>query len=214
MARRYEAKDSLDDFPTPPWATRALLEHVINEEIDLSAKSCLEPACGRGDMAKVLKEYFWHVEARDIYDYEYGAVADYFDSDIPEGAFDWVITNPPFRLAEEFIVKSRKAAKSGVAILARTVFIETIGRHDRLFRDTPPSIVAPFAERVPMVKGRLDNKASTATAYSWIVWCGQPATDTKIIWVPPCRKQLEKQNDYDVPEFADDDVQLIAAEEP
>ena len=29
MAQRFEAKDSLDDFPTPPWATRALLEHVI-----------------------------------------------------------------------------------------------------------------------------------------------------------------------------------------
>ena len=29
MAQRSEAKDSLDDFPTPPWATRALLEHVL-----------------------------------------------------------------------------------------------------------------------------------------------------------------------------------------
>jgi hypothetical protein len=26
MAQRSEAKDSLDDFPTPPWATRALIE--------------------------------------------------------------------------------------------------------------------------------------------------------------------------------------------
>lgn len=29
MAQRAEAHDSLDDFPTPPWATRALIEHVI-----------------------------------------------------------------------------------------------------------------------------------------------------------------------------------------
>lgn len=26
MQRRVEAHDSLDDFPTPPWATRALCE--------------------------------------------------------------------------------------------------------------------------------------------------------------------------------------------
>jgi hypothetical protein len=31
MAQRNEAKDSLDDFPTPPWATRTLLEHVIQD---------------------------------------------------------------------------------------------------------------------------------------------------------------------------------------
>jgi hypothetical protein len=29
MAQRIEAQDSLDDFPTPPWATRALIEHVL-----------------------------------------------------------------------------------------------------------------------------------------------------------------------------------------
>src|SRR6476620_5893339 len=28
MAQRYEAKDSLDDFPTPPWANRGLLDYV------------------------------------------------------------------------------------------------------------------------------------------------------------------------------------------
>ena len=28
MATRIEGKESLDDFPTPPWATRALIEHV------------------------------------------------------------------------------------------------------------------------------------------------------------------------------------------
>ena len=26
MAKRFEENDSLDDFPTPPWATRALFE--------------------------------------------------------------------------------------------------------------------------------------------------------------------------------------------
>jgi hypothetical protein len=30
MAQRAEAKDSLDNFPTPPWATRALIEHVLD----------------------------------------------------------------------------------------------------------------------------------------------------------------------------------------
>src|SRR4029450_11125126 len=54
MAQRAELKNSLDDFPTPPWATRALLEHVIVGRRTLNAMTCLEPACGRGHMAVAL----------------------------------------------------------------------------------------------------------------------------------------------------------------
>ena len=32
MAQRIEAADSPDDFPTPPWATRALIEHVLEDK--------------------------------------------------------------------------------------------------------------------------------------------------------------------------------------
>ena len=45
MAQRVEAKDSLDDFPTPPWATRALIEHVIEREADVKEMTAFEPAC-------------------------------------------------------------------------------------------------------------------------------------------------------------------------
>ena len=58
MAQRVEPKDSADDFPTPPWATRALLEHVLRNPGELATMTCLESACGAGHMAKVLKEYF------------------------------------------------------------------------------------------------------------------------------------------------------------
>ena len=62
MSQRIEAKDSPDDFPTPPWATRALIEHIISTKRSLATQTCLEPACGAGHMAKVLREYFGEVE--------------------------------------------------------------------------------------------------------------------------------------------------------
>ncbi len=99
MAQRAELRNSLDDFPTPPWATRALIEHVIASKEALSQMSCLEPACGRGHMAIALAPYFRSV-----------------------GSFDDFKLNPPSRFAQ-------------------------------------------FTERVPMVKGRVDKKASTATGY-------------------------------------------------
>jgi hypothetical protein len=194
MSQRVEAADSADDFPTPPWATRALLEHVIDKST-LTKASCLEPACGRGDMAKVLKEYFGAVYASDVHDYGYGLTHDFTTSPFETDCVDWVITNPPFRLAETFVRHARVMARRGVAILARTVFLESVGRYEAFFRDAPPTTFAQFVERVPMVKGRLDRKASTATGYAWFVWDKQER-GSKVVWIPPCRKQLERDSDY------------------
>ena len=47
---------------------------------------------------------------------------------------------------------------TGVALLVRTVFIESVGRHERLFSRFKPAFVAQFTERVAMVRGRLDSR--------------------------------------------------------
>jgi hypothetical protein len=101
MAQRFEPLDSLDDFPTPPWATRALCGYLVQ------------------------------------------------------------------------------------------------AGHDLAPRPSAPSVVLQFAERVPIVKGRCDPKASTATSYAWVVWLPRaPAEATKFEWIPPCRPKLERLDDY------------------
>jgi hypothetical protein len=200
MSQRVEAKDSPDDFPTPPWATRALLEHILPDKKGLSEQRCLEPACGAGHMAKVLQGYFAEVECSDAFSYGYGPVRDFIAQPYRKAAFDWVITNPPFRLAEEFLMLSLEVARVGVAILARTVFLESVGRYNAIFQTKPPSTFAQFVERVPMVRGRLDNKATTATGYAWFVWDKRgSAMAPQLAWVPPCRRELERPGDYEAP---------------
>ena len=194
MSQRASAKDALDDFPTPPWATRALAEHVI-----AARGTCLEPACGRGHMSATLAEYFDHVHSSDIFDYGFGTVASFLQAEYKTESYDWVITNPPFNLAEDFINRSLKIARRGIAMLTRTVFIESAGRYTRLFEHNRPSKVAQFVERVPMVVGRLDRKASTATGYAWLVWQRDQLGSCELVWIPPCRKKLERNQDYDVP---------------
>ncbi len=194
MAQRAEPKGSLDDFPTPPWATRALMEHVIND-MNLGL-TCLEPACGAGHMANVLAEYFSALEASDVADYGYGIAEDFLSASYEDSQFDWIITNPPFGLAEQFAIKALRTSRLGVALLVRTVFIESVGRYERLFKRQPPTLFAQFVERVPMVRGRLDAKASTATGYSWLVWSKSAVVDPTLVWIPPCRRQLEKCGDY------------------
>lgn len=197
MQQRSEPHDSLDDFPTPPWATRALMEHVIPD----CGVGCdvWEPACNRGYMSRALAEYFGVVHESDIHDYGIGAwIGDFlFPTAFPNGRFDapnWIITNPPFRLAEQFIERARDIATDGVAMIVRSAFLEGVGRYERLFSKSPPSVIAQFSERVPMVKGRYDPTASTATSYTWLIWI-TGETNTSFMWIPPCRKNLEREGD-------------------
>jgi hypothetical protein len=159
-------------------------------------------------MARPLKEFFGRVHTSDIHDYsmeESGwcqdRVVDFLfpGSESPMIAaqgVDWIITNPPFRLAEQFIERAWQIkGVEGVAVIVRTSFLEGIGRYANLFKHNPPSIVAQFTERVPMVKGRLTATGSTATSYCWLVWM-MGVDGTRLIWIPPCRNRLERDDDY------------------
>ena len=150
-------------------------------------------------MAKVLKEYFAEVRSSDAYEYDYGAIRDFLTYPYETNTCDWIITNPPFRLAEEFVLRGLNVARKGVAILARTVFLESVGRYEAIFRRNPPTKFAQFVERVPMVRGRLDSKATTATGYAWMVWEKEIAAPPRLMWIPPCRKTLERPKDYEAP---------------
>jgi hypothetical protein len=67
----------------------------------------------------------------------------------------------------------------------RTQWIEGIGRYENLFRDRPPSLYAPFLERVPMVKGRWNPHATTATSFAWFVWGKALSGPSRVFWIPP-----------------------------
>src|ERR1700733_12842473 len=73
MASRKQPAEDLDFSPTPPWATRALIERVF-PVVNISRASLTsvhEPGCGAGHMAEVLREYFRTVTATDVNDYGY-----------------------------------------------------------------------------------------------------------------------------------------------
>lgn len=199
MATRIEPRDSLDDFPTPPWATRALCEWIRSMGYDTQSMICREPAANRGHMVKPLQEYFQHVEASDVHDYGAGfPVSDYLLGADPAGIVGWTITNPPFRLAEQFIQQAKKTSRHGVAMIVRSAFLESVGRYERLFSVIPPTDILQFTERVVMHKGKLSEKGSTATAYCWLVFRKDAINSgTKFHWIAPCRRRLERDSDYE-----------------
>ena len=196
MAQRKESHDSLDFFPTPLWGTRALCEWLKERDTRLHRRRVHEPACGEGHMVRALREYFNQVAASDCRDYGFkGAIVHDFTFGVATDA-DWIITNPPFRLAENFANKALVIAEHGVALLVRTAFLESSTRYDSLFSVTPPTEILQFVERLPMHKGRVDAHGSTATAYCWLVWRKGHYQTPQFHWIPPCRKRLERPGDY------------------
>jgi hypothetical protein len=197
MHQRAEPNDSLDDFPTQPWGTRALLMMLDRRGIENTRGSVLEPAANRGFMVRPLRERFRAVYASDVHDYGLAYdVVDFLFPAPPPGV-DWIITNPPFRLAQEFALTAIARAQVGAAMLVRTGFLEGGARYKSLFAPRRPNFAFQFVERLPMVKGRCDPKASTATSYTWLVWLkGGPPIDTVLDWIPPCRTKLERPEDY------------------
>jgi hypothetical protein len=199
MGSRAEPDDSLDFFPTPPWATRALIERVfphLERRGHCKWQSAWEPACGEGHMAEVLREYFNTVYATDIHDYRYGEhVVDFLLCDVQTDA-DWIVTNPPFGdKTEAFVLKALELAGTGVAMFVRLQWLETIGRYEAIFRDHAPTLIAFFAERVPLCKDRWNPDGDTATAYIWLVWI-KGAERCAPFWIPPgCREALSKSDD-------------------
>lgn len=199
MASRREPPDSLEFFPTPPFATRALCENILRPTGDLSRMKACDPAAGEGHIALTLTEYFGDVARSDIFDYGKGdTIAAYVvykaglidDVLAPLTDVDWVITNPPFSLAQAFCHRALGEARRGLAMIMRTPWLEGVDRFHEVFSQWPPSTVAVFCERVAMVKGRWDHEASTATAYSWFVWDKfAPEPGTKLVWIPPGQKE-------------------------
>lgn len=202
MAQRREPKDSLDDFPTPPWGTRALLEFLVNICAVDPNMTVREPAANRGHMVKALQEFFIPpIIASDVADYGAGfPVEDYLFPGDPTPIVDWTITNPPFRLAEEFIHKATRRSRHGCAMLVRTSFIEGVGRHTRIFSYIPPDYVLQFTERLVMHQGKLSKDGSTATSYCWLIW-HRCEGDTRLRWTGVCRDRLERPGDYDTPDM-------------
>lgn len=188
---------ALDYYPTPPWAARAGGELI--KRLDPAAKTAWEPACGEGHMADPLAAYFDGLWASDIHGHGFGAVHDFLGGALPsevQAGVDWVITNPPFLLAAEFLARGLEVANRGVALLCRLAFLESETRYQLLYGDQPVTVVAPFTERVAMQLGSWNPKGATATAYAWFVWVkGSPIRGQLMPIAPGAKKRLSRPAD-------------------
>jgi hypothetical protein len=175
--RRCISQEGQEFYPTPVWGTNALLS------LEKFTGSILEPCCGDGAIAEVLKKMGYQVIASDICDRGYGRQQDFLDRIDP---IDNIITNPPFNLAEAILAHALRLARRKVALLLRTAFLESRGRYERVYAHNPPARMLVFSERLSMYPHGHPPADGGTTSYSWFVWDKSDASGrTEVKWIPP-----------------------------
>lgn len=170
-----------DFYATPEIAVRNLMA------VETFGHDILEPCCGNGAISEVLKSYGKKVTSRDLHNWGYGEPdRDFINSEV-DGAFDAVITNPPFVLFQQFSEKALeyvKERKGKVAMLGRVQALEGIKRRP-LFENGPLKKVWVFSRRLPRMH-RYDYEGKTATsmiAFSWFIWDFNHKGEPTVGWI-------------------------------
>lgn len=175
--KRFADLDGPDFYPTPAWATHALID---NERFD---GDIWESACGNGAMSKVLETAARSVHSSDLYDRGYGeAGVDFIKAD---WCADNIVTNPPYNAAEAFVRSGVRLARRKFALLLRLAFLEGSNRANTIFSDTPPSRVWVFSERITFYPVGAVQAGSGTTAYAWFVWDKDAPSGTELKWFKP-----------------------------
>jgi hypothetical protein len=183
VQRHPFAKRGNDLYETPDVATEALLR------VERLPLRIWEPACGPGRIVNVLRAHGHDVYASDLIDYGTDPTA-YYGRDFlqeqqaPDG-YGCILTNPPFRLAEQFVAHALKLCPL-VVMLLRTAFLES-ERRTSILEGRGLARVWVFRKRLPMMHraGWEGRKANSGMSFAWFVWDRShrlPATVHRISW--------------------------------
>lgn len=160
-----EERESHDYYATDPKALEKLLE------VEKFDKYVWECACGEGHLVRVLETNGYEVEASDIVKRGYNCkIIDFLQYRFNYGGD--IITNPPYKYAQEFVEKAIDVVKYGhkVAMFLKVQFLEGQKRK-KMFEKFPPKVVYVFSERMKCAKnGDFENTGSSAVAYAWYIW--------------------------------------------
>lgn len=175
VQRSTHAERGDDLYETPDVAIEALLK------VEAFSPMIWEPAAGRGRIVNVLRRHGYHVTASDLIDY---GVPDQQVCDFlnvtgvhPQGT---IVTNPPYKLANEFVAHALKLCPN-VIMLLRLAFLES-ERRSPILDNAGLARVYVFRKRLPMMHrdGWEGRKANSGMAFAWFIWDRSHKGDTII----------------------------------
>lgn len=158
-----DAREKDDYYATDPKAVDLLLE---KEKFN---KNILEPSCGEGHISNVLIENGYNVSSSDLIDRGFGSIKDFFEIDKFDGD---IITNPPYKMALDFVKHSLNVVNDGnkIAMFLKIQFLEGKARKE-FYKHNPPKKIYVASGRLNCAKnGEFEKYPSSAVCYAWFVW--------------------------------------------
>ena len=172
-------RETNDYYATDPKAIKLLLEKE-------SFNNIWECACGEGHLSKVLIEKGIHGKSTDLINRGFGETGVDFLS-IENTFWDGdIVTNPPFKYAQEFVEKALQIIPTGnkVAMFLRIQFLETKDRQI-LFNEFPMKYVYVSSGRILCaINGEFEKykKNGSATCFCWFIWEKGFKGETTVRW--------------------------------
>lgn len=155
-----------DYYATDPRAAELLLE--IEPEL---ADSIWECACGENALADVFTSHGKTVRCSDIVARKDGIEPlDFLKCREPMHETD-IITNPPYKYAQEFVEKALSLVDDGryVCMFLKLTFLEGKSRRV-MFSQKPPIRVWVSSSRLACYMNGNMTQGMSVTAYAWFVW--------------------------------------------
>lgn len=175
-------RQSEDYYATDPIAADLLLKE------ETFCNKIWECASGENHLANVFKKHGYTVRTSDIIKRtEETEVYDFLSSENVQWDGD-IITNPPYKMATDFIYKSLDIINKGnkVAMFLKIQFLEGKERK-KLFTKFPPKVVYVSSSRIMCAKnGDFEDMIAgggSAVAYAWYIWEKGYTGDTIIKWI-------------------------------
>ena len=198
QVQRHPLRARGDDcYETPVVAVRALLRA---EPLLQRPRNIWEPACGRhGNIVNPLRAAGHKVIATDLVDFgipitapAYYRVDFLMEYKLP-ASVDLIVTNPTFKLAEQFVDRAIALCPKVIMLLRLAFFEAGTGKQKkhrlraRVLDEIPPARIHVFRRRLPMMHraGWEGRKANSGMAFAWFVWDRAhtgPTTIERISW--------------------------------
>ena len=179
-----------DFYETPYTLTRKFLDvEYFNKD-----STVCEPACGGGAITRVLKEH-WEDDKVTAYDQETNFLWE-------TGEYDYIVTNPPFSIAFEFIQRAKLVAKSKFAFLLPLSYLHGKKRFDEIYSDRTYGLEKVYVfTRYPMLGESLreDGKYNTGMmVYAWYVWTNGYSGLPTVDWLDNNEDVLSKKDSIEI----------------
>ena len=156
-----------DYYATSPQAIDKLFS-VMGNDLSVLVWEC---ACGEGHLSQRMKELLPHLRIINsdlVYRGFDCKIKDFLKYNNPDSFDGDIITNPPYKYAQEFVVNAIQTVTNGhlVCMFLKLTFLEGQKRKE-LFKKYPPKVIYVSSARLKCaLNGDFANTGSSAAAYA------------------------------------------------